>query len=1016
MPAPETIHQLVAKFEENRAAYRSGKYNEARLRQEFLDPFFAALGWDVYNQKCVAPQYAEVEIETSLSIEGTSKSPDYTFKVGPERKFFVEAKKPAVDIKYDIHPAYQLRRYAWNAHLPLSILTDFEELAVYNCRVRPNPNDNPADYRDMYFTYDEYIERWDEIAAVFSRDAVWRGALDRYAESSKGKKGTTEVDDEFLKDMNEWRVALARNIALRNQAVADEQQLNYAVQMTIDRIIFLRICEDRGIEPEDQLKTLAAAPGVYARLVELFRRADVKYNSGLFHFNHEKASTTQPDAFTPGLCIDDRVLKDIIKDIYYPCPYIFKEIPVEILGQVYEQFLGQVIRLTAGHQAKVEEKPEVRKAGGVYYTPRYIVDYIVENTVGKLLEGRTPEQAAALKIVDPACGSGSFLLGAFQYLIDWHEQWYLANDAQKWAKGKNPALVEITNGWKLTTLKKKEILINNLHGVDIDPQAVEVTKLSLLLKVLEEESGQLSLGLERALPDLGRNIQCGNSLIGWDYFAGQLVVDDAERRRVNPFEWKDAFPQVFASGASGGFDAVIGNPPYRKERDSKDLLADLMKSDYGRKYYQGKMDFWYFFLHRAIEITKHFGLIGFIVPSYWLYSSGASLLIKRISETAKFDLIVDFGQNKIFQDVSGKHMVFVLEKNTQEKILNFVDFISNGMLGQEISNELIQHTDKVRVYTVSNKEIFSQKNKINLRVGRFSDILEKVSMNSFELQNELKTFEVSQGLVEAPDIVSQSISIRVNDYSCIGEEVFVITQGTYERLSFTNLEKQFLRKYLRGVDVSRYMFNYSNYYVFYIGNKENQDIKRNRKLYPNIVKHLDKYKKFITSSNAPYGIHRIRDPRFFEAPKIIGQNMFDNPSFTYCAEGFYVNFAFNIIISNSNLYDLKYLLGILNSKFGAFWFNLNAKKRGVNNDLGVGVLRTFPVANIDFTNPNDSQKHNLLVSSVNRMLDLHKQTPATPQEHEQLQRQIAATDRQIDTLVYQLYGLTDEEIALVESS
>ena len=345
--------------------------------------------------------------------------------------------------------------------------------------------------------------------------------------------------------------------------------------------------------------------------MELFRRADVRYNSGLFHFNHEKSVSTAPDTFTPTLTIDDKVLKVFIKDIYYPCPYIFKEIPVEILGQVYEQFLGQVIRLTAGHQAKVEEKPEVRKAGGVYYTPKYIVDYIVANTVGKLLEGKTPVEAAALKIVDPACGSGSFLLGAFRYLIDWHEKWYLDDDPAKWTKGKAPALNEVTtlpggsaHGYRLTTLKKKEILLNNIHGVDIDAQAVEVTKLSLLLKVLEEETGQLSLGLERALPDLGRNIQCGNSLIGEDYFAGQLAVDPAERRRVNPFEWERAFPEVFGQG---GFDAVIGNPPYVRPHNIPASVKELLWRYFTT--FVAKSDLYSCFMERGLLITKENGVI-----------------------------------------------------------------------------------------------------------------------------------------------------------------------------------------------------------------------------------------------------------------------------------------------------------------------------------------------------------------------------------------------------------------------
>ena len=179
---------------------------------------------------------------------------------------------------------------------------------------------------------------------------------------------------------------------------------------------------------------------VYRRLLEIFRYADERYNSGLFHFQKEKDRPELPDELTPMLTIDDKLLKDIIRRLYYPeSPYEFSVLPADILGQVYEQFLGKVIRLTSEHRAVVEEKPEVRKAGGVYYTPTYIVDYIVKNTVGKLLEDKTPKQASKLHILDPACGSGSFLLGAYQHLLDWHRDWYMNNDPQKWASGKNPA-------------------------------------------------------------------------------------------------------------------------------------------------------------------------------------------------------------------------------------------------------------------------------------------------------------------------------------------------------------------------------------------------------------------------------------------------------------------------------------------------------------------------------------------------------------------------------------------------
>ena len=197
----------------------------------------------------------------------------------------------------------------------------------------------------------------------------------------------------------------------------------------------------------------------------------------------KKANPAAPIQLTLGLKIDDKVLHDILKNLYYPeSPYVFREIPSDILGQVYERFLGKVIRLTAGHQAKVEEKPEVRKAGGVYYTPTYIVDYIVQNTVGRLLEGKTPKDVAKLKILDPACGSGTFPLGAYQYLLDWHLKWYIEKELDKSLTGRKPVIFQSKDGYQLTTAKKKEILLNNIFGVDIDPQAVEVTKLILAFK------------------------------------------------------------------------------------------------------------------------------------------------------------------------------------------------------------------------------------------------------------------------------------------------------------------------------------------------------------------------------------------------------------------------------------------------------------------------------------------------------------------------------------------------------
>lgn len=242
-----------------------------------------------------AEAYKEVVHEDSLEVEGATKAPDYAFYIGGTRKFFVEAKKPSVKIETDIHLAFQLRRYAWSAKLPLGILTDFEEFAVYDCQSKPDKKDKASTGRVAFYSYRDYVEKWDEIADVFSRDAILKGSFDKYAEGVKGKKGTTEVDDAFLAEIERWRDLLAKNIALRNSSL-NVRELNYAVQMTIDRIIFLRICEDRGIERYGKLKEVSEQDQVYEGLGRIFQQADARYNSGLFYFPTGRTAKEEKNA------------------------------------------------------------------------------------------------------------------------------------------------------------------------------------------------------------------------------------------------------------------------------------------------------------------------------------------------------------------------------------------------------------------------------------------------------------------------------------------------------------------------------------------------------------------------------------------------------------------------------------------------------------------------------------------------------------------------------------------------
>ena len=965
MTVPRKVLELVERFEHNIDAYKHGPYNETQVRREFIDPLFKSLGWDIDNEQGYAEAYKDVVHEDAIKVGRATKAPDYSFRIGGVRKFFVEAKKPSVDIKADIHPAYQLRRYAWSAKLPLSILTDFEEFAVYDCRIKPEKADKASKARTLYLTYTDYVERWDELTNIFSRDAILKGSFDKYAQSHKTKKGTAEVDAAFLQEIERWRELLARNIALRNPRLS-RRELNFAVQRTIDRIIFLRICEDRGIEAYGKLMALRNGVQVYQRLLKLFYQADDRYNSGIFHFTTEQNRVETPDALTPELTIDDKLLQEIIKHLYYPdSPYEFSVLPADILGQVYEQFLGKVIRLTAGHQAKVEEKPEVKKAGGVYYTPTYIVEYIVKNTVGTLLEDKTPKQAEKLGILDPACGSGSFLLGAYQYLLDWHLSRYL-KDPQKWAKGRRPRLYQNDRGeWKLTIDERKRLLLNNIYGVDIDTQAVEVTKLSLLLKVLEGEdeqtlSSQLSLFKARVLPDLSHNIKCGNSLIGSDFYDGKQLtwLGEEEMYRINVFDWETEFPEIMQKG---GFDAVIGNPPYGFHQIHAEYLKPYFKKHFVSS--QGSFEHYFLFYEISLTLLKNEGLQGFIIPITWLTIPSAQSLRKFILD------------NYWIKEISWLPE-FVFAK---AKVNTLVSIIKNSA----ISNVSVKIYDTLGFRNPPKEErLYKQSQFIDLgySVGIFesnidNEIIQKITVLSQPLKNIARPcsgynpYEVGKGQTPQGGPHTKE-TVKAKPYHAqekLGDE---------------------WKPEIVGRDLSRYNVNITG-------------------------KRWIKYGPWLA---APRDFQNFQGKRILVQEITGGQDKRIVATY-YDGELYHSRDVIPVKIEKELPHPL-YLLGIINSRL-ITWYHLkrNPKaQKALFPKVLVSDLKKLPIRTIDFNNPTDKARHDKMVELVERMLDLHKQLAEArmPQAQTLLKRQIEATDRQIDRLVYELYELTEEEIKIIE--
>jgi hypothetical protein len=1014
VPAPREILELIARFEQQLDAYKSGQYNETQLRREFLDPFFKALGWDVDNQAGYAEAYKDVVHEDAIRIGDRAKAPDYCFRIGGTRKFFLEAKKPAVDIKEDVAPAYQLRSYAWSAKLPLSILGDFEEFAFYDCRIKPHKDDPAATARVFYCTFREYADKWDEIASIFSREAVLKGSFDRFAESTKAKKGTAEFDEDFLATIEGWRKELAQNLALRNLKLS-QRQINFAVQRIIDRIIFLRICEARGIEDYGRLRALINGDRLYPRLAQLFEAADARYNSGLFHFKKEPGRHEAPDELTLELAVDDKLLRDILSGLYYPdSPYRFSVISADILGQVYEQFLGKVIRLTEGHRAVVDDKPEVKKAGGVYYTPTYIVDYIVAQTVGKLVEGKTPKQVEKIRVLDPACGSGSFLIGAYQFLLDWHLQFYTANDPVKWAKGKKPALVQTGGGWKLTIAERKRILLANIYGVDIDAQAVEVTKLSLLLKVLEGETQQTIEPLfrffhERALPDLGDNIKCGNSLIGPDFYQqGELMLlSDDEKYRINVFDWHAEFADVFKAG---GFDAVIGNPPYVRQ-ESLSSFKDYFEQHY--EAFDGVADLYTYFTEKGVKLLRDGGRFSIIVSSSFLRATYGEPLRRTLKRHATVLRIVDFGGLAVFTKAKDTYVcVPLLAKGAKQS-------------GVEVSKVTSLKNLKLAEYVAAN---------------RFTIPHERLSPEAWSLKSDAEAAvfgKVMKGNKPLGDFVERKffrgLLTGLN-------EAFEVTAAQRTALTKSSPDsKALIKPFLGGQDIRRYCIEDEERFLVVIpcgwtreqmakARKGATDISERAGWnwfsgeYPKLAEHLtpftDALKKRQDQGDYWWELRPCDYYQHLDAPKIIFPDICKGPRFFVDRSGMYLsNTAY--CLGTEDLY----LLGFLNSRL--FWFAIS----NISIPFGIRAgeyryrliyqyMEKVPIRVINFSDKSDKAAHDRMVKLVEHMLDLQKQLAAalTPQEKIALERQIAATDSQIDRLVYDLYGLTEDEVKIVEGA
>lgn len=635
------LANLVERYAANRDEYIKSSYGETSLRVEFLDPLFCILGWDVNNEAGLSIYSREVIHEASVTVDDedaahANKKPDYAFRIGGETKFFLEAKKPSVNILEKRGPAFQARRYGWNGNHAIVILSNFEDLSIFDCGYRPTDEQEASFARIASYHYDELVEHFDELDRLISRKAVAGGSLEDITANEQAVK--VPFDDMFLSQISSWRADITLDI-YNHYSVKDWGELEQFIQTLLNRIIFLRVCEDREFENEGELLRITT----YEELRDVFAVADAKYDSGLFSYLDDSPWK-----------ISDALLVDIFQDLYYPnSSYDFNVVQPHVIGHIYEKFLSERVFVEDG-RVRFEATPEAIESNGVVPTPKEVTDAIIANTLFDVV--------LPCRVADICCGSGNFLLSAYEYLVSKELARVIAEEDS------SVELIEKPSGPDLPFWRKRQIMTDSIYGVDLDPRAVEVAQLSLSLRLLEGctkeelDTFRKKTG-KKLLPDMSGNIKCGNSVVGYEYFNFDAsAADDIEvLRAIRPFDWKSEFP-------FGEFDAIVGNPPYIRVQK----LAKFIPKEYG--FYKSGycklkiasaqlLDKYMLFVERALGLLAGEGKLGMIIPNKFMTIATGKQLRTLLTSRYHIARIIDFGTVQVFPGRSTYTCIIIATPN-----------------------------------------------------------------------------------------------------------------------------------------------------------------------------------------------------------------------------------------------------------------------------------------------------------------------------------------------------------------
>lgn len=996
MTNTEELRRLVEQFRNNLPYYKDGKnnYNEHSCRIEYVDPLLKVLGWDVANEKGLAPQYREVIAE---NYSTKTDRPDYTVTLRGVAKFFIEAKKPSVDISKDSAPAFQARKYGWNANHRIAVLTNFEYLIIYDTSYIPNENDGCVVARYRIYHYLEYVDKCEEIISLISREAVYSGDFDRFLDEHFPSVGgdKQQVDSLFLAQINGWRTALSNELYRKGGRYSSLEVLNDVVQEFINQIVFLRICEDKNLPLYHKLQDTITDQGqLHARLEELFRAADRRYNSGMF--------SGDDIVFD----LSSEVISDMIEGLYYPkSPYLFNIIEPNLLGKIYEAFLTeQLVLLPAGTIGLGKKKDCANRS--VVTTPTEIVRYMVEKTLSKVCNGKSPKEVLRLRIADIACGSGIYLEEAFGFLQNYCVQQYLAS-------GMQDHLIEIGNGrFKLPLEEKKDILCSCIFGIDIDIHAVEVAKFSLLIKLIENETAPSVADITPILPDLEKNIFYGNALISTEELSGITVPID-ERMDIVPFDWN-------AINEGDSFDVIIGNPPYVNTEGMHTLLPSAEVEAYKKKYKTSykQFDKYFIFIEQAIRKVVAGGYICYIVPNKFFKINAGEKLRDLIAKERMLVSLDDFGDAQLFEDKTIYSAILMLQKSEQDKFhYSGIDSASKLWAGEEISSiELSSST----------------LNKLPWRLTTDMDflaMLQKLDAVAVPLTQHAEIFNGIQTSAERPTPIYWFSSEEITaEYS---DKIEIQRDGR----QYT-IEKAILRPYFKPTKrtekgLNSYSILKTDKQIIFPYDSDGQLIPINemKTTYPGAYSYLEAYyDRLVPKCVSSDGVRDVPNATtetwyqygrtqaltaFINTPKLIVGVLSKEPMYVFDKDDMLIasgGTAGYCAISRkaSSPYALEYIQAWLSNPITERILEIvGSDFEGGFIARGTFVLSTLPFVELDFENNIQKRIHDRVVEATREIYDINNALADQPPKRifTQLQNQKNMLISEIQNLIARVYKL-----------